>query len=189
MFADIVNERFKTFTLYTYSTYTTISPHTSCECKYNTVVTFTHYTHSSHPHTLTPSLQEPSEKRPLLGIRAYLAPVYSVHGSLDHHHALTHSHPHEVTYERTTSTSALDWSQEFDAINLPHFGRQYIQLVHTPLDVMHECLKLQLGLQLPEKPSPLSLRQVSVYLSFSLSHTHTYRSTLSHITYIRKYTC
>lgn len=71
-------------------------------------------------------------------------------------------HTHEVTYERTTSLSTLDWGQEFESINLPHFGKQYIQLVHTPLDVMHECLKLQLGLQLPEKPSPLSVKQVKV---------------------------
>lgn len=69
-------------------------------------------------------------------------------------------HQREVAYERTTSLSTLNWCQEFDSMNLPHFGRQYIQLVHTPLDVMHECLKLQLELQLPEKPSPLSVKQV-----------------------------
>ena len=65
-----------------------------------------------------------------------------------------------LTYERTTSVSALDWLQEFDAINLPHFRRQYIQLVHIPLDVMHECLKLQLGLHIPDTPSHLSDKQV-----------------------------
>ena len=68
-------------------------------------------------------------------------------------------HPRGLAYERTTSVSALDWLQEFDAINLPHFRRQYIQLVHTPLDVMHECLKLQLGLQLPDTPSHLTVKQ------------------------------
>ena len=70
-------------------------------------------------------------------------------------------HPREVAYERTTSLSTLNWCQEFDSMNLPHFGRQYIQLVHTPVDVMHECLKLQLELQLPDKPSPLSVKQVN----------------------------
>ena len=53
-------------------------------------------------------------------------------------------------------------------MNLPHFGRQYIQLVHIPLDVMHECLKLQLGIQLPDKPSPLSVKQVK----HTDTHTH-----------------
>ena len=65
------------------------------------------------------------------------------------------------------SVNSLDWGLEFESINLPHFGRQYIQLVHIPLDVMHECLKLQLGLQLPDKPSPLSVRQVG-------AHTHSF---------------
>lgn len=74
-------------------------------------------------------------------------------------------HLREVAYERTTSVSTLNWEQEFESINLPHFGHLYIQLVHTPLDVMHECLKLQLGLQLPEKPSPLSVKQVRIIVS------------------------
>ena len=69
-------------------------------------------------------------------------------------------HPRQLAYERTTSVSTLNWAQEFESMNLPHFGRQFIQLVHTPLDVMHECLKLQLELQLPERPSPLSVKQV-----------------------------
>ena len=69
-------------------------------------------------------------------------------------------HPGRLAYERTTPVYALDWVQEFDAINLPHFERQYIQLVHIPLDVMHECLKLQLELQLPDTSSHLSVEQV-----------------------------
>ncbi|CAI8049832.1 Mitogen-activated protein kinase kinase kinase 4 [Geodia barretti] len=107
--------------------------------------------------------QEELERRPLLGLRAYLAPLPSSAQSFEHYRSHTHSsaYPtHEVTYERTMSVNSLDWGLEFESINLPHFGRQYIQLVHIPLDVMHECLKLQLGLQLPDKPSPLSVRQL-----------------------------
>ena len=69
-------------------------------------------------------------------------------------------HPRDLTYERTASVSTLNWTQEFQAMSLPLFGRQYIQLVHTPMDVMHECLKLQLELKLPKEPSPLSVTQV-----------------------------
>ena len=99
------------------------------------------------------------ERRPLL--RPFLCPPATNHDKF---------HPREVMYERATSISLLNWGQEFEAMYLPHFGRQYIQLVHTPLDVMHECLKLQLELQLPEKPSPLSVKQVSLSLFWDVYH-------------------
>ena len=108
------------------------------------------------------TVQEESERQPLL--RAFLAPTST---SYQHMETLRHL---EVTYERTSSVSPLSWCQEFEAMNLPHFGRQYIQLVHIPLDVMHECLKLQLGIQLPDKPSPLSVKQVK----HTDTHTHMY---------------
>ena len=102
------------------------------------------------------------ERRPLL--RPFLCPTTTDQDTF---------HPREVTYERATSVSSLNWEQEFEAMYLPHFGRQYIQLVHTPLDVMHECLKLQLELQLPEKPSPLSVKQVSLSLRWdAYNYTH-----------------
>ena len=63
-------------------------------------------------------------------------------------------------FERTTSTGPENWIQESQLMGLPLFTTQYIQLVHVPLDVMHECLQLQLELRLPQKPSLHSVRQV-----------------------------
>lgn len=40
-------------------------------------------------------------------------------------------------------SARLDWAREFESMNLPLFSNQYIELVHVPLDVMHECLKLR----------------------------------------------
>ena len=40
-------------------------------------------------------------------------------------------------------STTLDWAREFQSMNLPFFSDQYIELVHVPLDVMHECLKLR----------------------------------------------
>lgn len=79
-----------------------------------------------------------------------------------------------LSYKRTSSDGYLNWSQEFEIINLPHFGRQYVRLVHIPLDVMHECLKQQLELKLPEKllsdagESPVNMTEVSFAV-----HVHT----------------
>ena len=67
-----------------------------------------------------------------------------------------------VQYERCTSTGPENWIQEFELMNLPLFTVQYIQLVHVPLDIMHECLRLQLELKPPKQPSPHSVRQVSL---------------------------
>ncbi len=63
-------------------------------------------------------------------------------------------------FERATSTGPENWIEEFQLMNLPLFTTQYVQLVHVPLDVMHECLQLQLELRPPQKPSPHSVRQV-----------------------------
>ncbi len=63
-------------------------------------------------------------------------------------------------FERTTSTGPENWIEEFQLMGLPLFTTQYVQLVHVPLDVMHECLQLQLELKPPQKPSAHSVRQV-----------------------------
>lgn len=63
-------------------------------------------------------------------------------------------------FERSTSTGPENWIQEFESMNLPLFCEQYIRLVHVPLDVMHECLKLQLELKPCKEPSYHSVRQV-----------------------------
>ena len=59
-----------------------------------------------------------------------------------------------LSFKRASSDGYLNWSQEFEFLNLPHFGKQYVQLMHIPLDVMHECLKQQLELNLPKKILP-----------------------------------
>ena len=74
--------------------------------------------------------------------------------------------PHEYSpnlFERSTSTGPENWIQEFEVMNLPLFSAQYIRLVHVPLDVMHECLKLQLELRPSKQPSMHSVRQVNVF--------------------------
>ena len=53
-----------------------------------------------------------------------------------------------------------NWLQEFCVMGLPLFSSQYLRLVHMPLDVMHECLKLQLELRPPYQPSLHSVKQV-----------------------------
>lgn len=63
-------------------------------------------------------------------------------------------------FERSTSTGPENWIQEFELMKLPLFSTQYIRLVHVPLDVMHECLKLQLELRPSKQPSMHSVRQV-----------------------------
>ena len=70
-------------------------------------------------------------------------------------------HPVPTSYVRGTSVGPECWTQEFESMNLPLFCQQYIQLVHVPLDVMHECLKLQLELRPPQQPSPHSVKRVS----------------------------
>ena len=54
----------------------------------------------------------------------------------------THEIPSNLL-DRSTSIDAQDWIQEFNSMELPPFTMQYIQLVHVPLDVIQECLKLQ----------------------------------------------
>ena len=89
------------------------------------------------------------ERRPLL--QPFLP---SFHTSADKYHQRT------TEYARGTSVSPESWTQEFEAMNLPLFSLQYIQLVHVPLDVMHECLRLQLVLKPPAQPSAHSVKQV-----------------------------
>lgn len=63
-------------------------------------------------------------------------------------------------YDRSTSVQPESWVREFERMNLPLFSRQYLRLVHVPLDVMHECLRLQLVLRPTRTPSAHSVKKV-----------------------------
>lgn len=64
-------------------------------------------------------------------------------------------------FERSTSMETQNWMDEFRAMKLPIFSVQYIQLVHVPLDVMRECLKLQMELGKDvQSPSAHTVKQV-----------------------------
>ena len=65
-------------------------------------------------------------------------------------------------FSRSASLEPQNWNEEFRSMNLPPFSTQYIQLVHVPLDVMRECLRLQLELDKDlTNPSPHTVKQVS----------------------------
>ena len=68
-------------------------------------------------------------------------------------------------FERTSSVEPRNWTDEFIVMGLPHFSVQYIQLIHVPLDVMRECLKMQdeLGKDVAS-PSAHTVKQVSKLL-------------------------
>ena len=99
------------------------------------------------------------ERRPLL--KPYL-PLHLTSGD---------NHQRVAEYVRGTSVSPDSWIQEFEAMNLPLFSVQYIQLVHVPLDVMHECLHLQLVLKPPAQPSPHSVKQVPDLITCCCTNT------------------
>lgn len=64
-------------------------------------------------------------------------------------------------FSRSTSLEPQNWNEEFRGMNLPPFSMQYIQLVHVPLDVMRECLRLQVELDKDlHSPSPHTIKQV-----------------------------
>ena len=64
-------------------------------------------------------------------------------------------------FSRGTSVETQNWLEEFSTMNLPSFSMQYIQLIHVPLDVMRECLKLQVELGKDVKaPSAHTVKQV-----------------------------
>ena len=56
----------------------------------------------------------------------------------------------------------VDWLAEFDHMNLPMFYEQFILLARVRLDIMHECLRLQLYLKPPKSPSEFSISRVSL---------------------------
>ena len=64
-------------------------------------------------------------------------------------------------FERASSVDTRNWMDEFHLMSLPSFSVQYMQLVHVPLDVMRECLKMQveLGKEL-QTPSAHTVKQV-----------------------------
>ena len=61
------------------------------------------------------------------------------------------------------------WIDEFRSMNLPPFVCMYIQLLRVPLDVMYDCLSLQLRLKPPQEPSPHSVKQVLPLILYILS--------------------
>ena len=73
----------------------------------------------------------------------------------------THHEVPTALFERSPSIDPQNWMEEFKIMSLPSFSVQYIEIVHVPLDVMHECLRLQveLGNELVS-PSPHSVKQV-----------------------------
>ena len=77
----------------------------------------------------------------------------------------------KVGSERTQQPQMEHWVDEFTSMNLPMFVHQYIQLLRVPLDVMHDCLNLQLALKPPQDPSTHSVKQVlrvSVHICHAL---------------------
>ena len=67
------------------------------------------------------------------------------------------------TLMRSTSVGPIKWLTEFEKMGLPMFWQQYLQVLHVPLDVMHECLKLQLELGKQQTFSPHIIKRVSAY--------------------------
>ena len=63
--------------------------------------------------------------------------------------------------QRMTSIGPVKWLTEFEKMGLPIFWQQYLQVLHVPLDVMHECLKLQLELGKQQTFSPHIIKRVS----------------------------
>ncbi len=61
---------------------------------------------------------------------------------------------------RSTSVGPIKWLTEFEKMGLPMFWQQYLQVLHVPLDVMHECLKLQLELGKQQTFSPHIIKRV-----------------------------
>ena len=56
----------------------------------------------------------------------------------------------------------VDWLVEFDKMNLPMFHDQFLLLARVRLDVIHECLRLQLYLRPPKTPSEFIISRVSI---------------------------
>lgn len=107
------------------------------------------------------------ERRPLLHAHRFLSPAITGR----------YPEPREVLYERSTSIGPENWVQEFEMMNLPLFSQQYIQLIHVPLDVMHECLRLQLEMKMPIEPSTHSVKQVRLTCTYMYVYTHAYTCT------------
>ena len=57
-----------------------------------------------------------------------------------------------------------DWLEEFDKMNLPMFHSQFLLLARVRLDVIHECLRLQLYLRPPKRPSEFIISRVRAAL-------------------------
>ena len=65
----------------------------------------------------------------------------------------------------------VNWLAEFDKMNLPMFHDQFLLLARVRLDVIHECLRLQLYLRPPKTPSEFSISRVSLLGAFP-GHMH-----------------
>ena len=75
--------------------------------------------------------------------------------------AVPQSHRQAAPFlERANSFIPDSWIQEFEEMGLPSFVNQYVQLLRVPLDVMGDCLALQLELK-QHKPSSHIVKTVS----------------------------
>jgi hypothetical protein len=54
----------------------------------------------------------------------------------------------------------VNWCAEFEDMHLPMFNDQFLLLARVPLDVMHECLRLQQYLKPPKAPSEFSISRL-----------------------------
>ena len=100
------------------------------------------------------------EKKPLLHAVRFMNPAIFRRYDRSPAEAQSSSSP----LLRSTSIGPVKWLTEFDKMGLPMFWQQYLQVLHVPLDVMHECLKLQLELGKQQTFSPHIIKRVGAYV-------------------------
>ena len=100
-------------------------------------------------------IPEPCSLAPNPSHHSHLVVITSVPSAGQYHRRVPPAY-----LDRSTSVGPQNWIQEFEQLNLPLFTEQYIRLVHVPLDVMQECLRLQLEMRAPQQPSLHSVKQV-----------------------------
>ena len=100
------------------------------------------------------------EKKPLLHAVRFMNPAVFRRYDRSPAEAQSSSSP----LLRSTSIGPVKWLTEFDKMGLPMFWQQYLQVLHVPLDVMHECLKLQLELGKQQTFSPHIIKRVGAYV-------------------------
>lgn len=94
------------------------------------------------------------ERKPLLHAQKFLS------SSVIRRYDRPQEEVQSSTLKRMTSIGPVKWLTEFEEMGLPVFWQQYLQVLHVPLDVMHECLKLQLELGKQQTFSPHIIKRV-----------------------------